>query len=211
MAIGAGSLLEIKLAGAVFGQQWMNVWTYRVVGELGSPSPANWGNAWWNALKAAYRPLIASVHGAAFLTVSVREMDDPDGEYGVFPVPVGENAGTATTGAGGVVPPFVAAGIRYTVSTRLTRPGQKRIPGQDEAVMNGNTWETAYATVLNTFGAASSIALVLGSPALGSEIKPVVVKKDPVTGLPVAHQDITGYLVNSYVTSQVSRKMGRGA
>jgi len=89
MAIGAGSLLEISLVGDVYSQTWMNVWTYRVVGELGDVNPAQWGNAWWNHVKATYRPLIASVHGAAFLEVRVREMDDPAGEYGVFPVPVG--------------------------------------------------------------------------------------------------------------------------
>lgn len=211
MAIGAGSLLEFKLQGALFGQVTLNMFTYRVVGELGDVTPPQWGNAWWNAIKTTLRPLVASVHGAAFITVSVREMDDPAGEYGVFSIPVGETAGTGATGAGGVLPPFNAAGIRFLVATRITRPGQKRISGQDESYMNGSGWETSYATALNNFAAIAAAPMTFGAPALGSQVQPIVVKKDPATGLPVAHQDVTGYLVNGTVTSQVSRKIGRGA
>lgn len=211
MAIGAGSLVEFTVRGQVFSQNWMNVYTYQVVGELGSPSASNWGEAFWNKLKATYRPLISSAHGAAFLSVLVREMDSALGEYGEFAIPAGERAGTGASGAGNVAQPFIAAGIRLTVATRLTRPGQKRIPGQDETDMNGANWETTYQTKLNSFGVVISSAQTLDAPALGSQIKPVVVRRDPTTGLPTAHQDVTGFLVANQITSQVSRKIGRGS
>lgn len=210
MAIGAGSLIEVTIGGSIHGQTWMNVHTYRVVGEIGDVSPAAWGEAIWNDLKGSLRPLVSSAHLSAFQWARVREMDSLTGEYGEFPIPPAEWPGTGTASAGGVAPPFVAAGIRLTVSTRVTRPGQKRIPGASEGDMNSAAWESAYLTKLNTHGFALSTPSTLGAPALGSEVQPVVVSRDPASGLPTAHQNVTGYLSNPYITSQNTRKVGRG-
>lgn len=211
MAIGAGTLLEISVGGQLSGQQWLNVWTYRVDGEPGSPTPAHIGEAFWNAAKTTYRPLIASAHGAPFQTVKVRELDVAEGEYGEFAIPTGERAGTGTTGSGGVLTQLTAAGVRLTVATRVTRPGQKRISGQDEGDANGNSWETAYQTKLNAWATAMIAIGVLGSPAVGTTLECVIVRKDRATGLPVAHQPVVGFLVNPFITSQVTRKVGRGS
>lgn len=211
MAIGAGSLVEITVVGDLGSDQWMNVFTYVVVGELGSPTAANIGEAFWNAVKDTYRPIVSSGWGSAFREVRVREMDDPMGEFGVWAIPSGERAGTGTAGAGGRLPSFNAAGIRLTVGSRVTRPGQKRIPGADEADANSQAWEGSYMTVLEAFADVIDSNQVLGSPAVGTEISPVVVRRDPATGLPVAHQPVIGHVVNPYITSQVSRKIGRGS
>lgn len=210
MAIGAGSLIEVAVGGMIFSQTWMNVHTFRVVGELGDVSAGAWAEAIWNDLKTTLRPLISAAHTSAFQFSRCRELDVLTGEYGEYGIPPGERAGTGPSGGGGTTPPFVAAGIRLTVGTRLTRPGQKRIPGADETEMNSASWESAYMTKLNSHGFALSQASTLGAPALGSEIQPVVVSKDPLTGLPVAHQDVIGYVTNPYVTSQNTRKIGRG-
>ena len=211
MAITAGSLVEFAVGGHLSGQLWMNAWTFRVVGELLTPTASEWGQAYWNHVKVNYRALVASVHSAAFEFVKVRELDDAAGEYGEFAIPTSERAGTGTTGAGGILPIFAAASTRLTVATRVTRPGQKRISGQDEVDANGNSWEVAYQTKLNTFYTGVTGHITLGAPAAGSELQMVVVRKDPNTGLPVAHQDVTGFLVNPYISSQVTRKVGRGA
>jgi len=210
MAIEAGSLIEWTVGGRIFSQTWMNVWQYKVIGELGSPSTTNLAEALWNNLKVSYRALICTAHGAAFEFSRVRELDSLVGEYGEWPIPTGERAGTGTAGAGGVVQPFVAAGLKLAVGTRVTRPGAKRIPGQDEADANGASWELAYVTKLNTFCTAANVQAVLGAPAVGTEVKLHVVRKDPNTGLPIVSQPVIALVPNLYITSQVSRKIGRG-
>lgn len=211
MAIGAGSLIEVNIGGRIFSQQWMNSWTFVVVGEVGSPSAANIGEAIWNDLKTNYRALVATSHASAFEYVKVREMDSLTGEYGEFAIPSGERAGTGGTTATTLEPPFVAAGIRFTVATRVTRPGQKRIPGQRAEDENSGLWTTAYLTKLQTFAQNALDCEVLGTPAVGTEVDLVVVKTDPATGLPLAHQEVIGFVANTAITSQVSRKIGTGA
>lgn len=210
MAIGAGSLIEVQIGGTMFNQRWMNNWTFRVVGEIGSPSAANIGEAIWNGIKVNYRALVANVYGSAFEFVKVREMDSATGEYGEFAILTAERGGTGGTSAVSYEATFVAAGIRLTVGSRVTRPGQKRIPGARAEDSNSSMWMPAYITKLNTFANDVVSLGVLGTPAVGTEVRLVVVKTDPVSGLPLAHQDVIGFLVNPAQTSQVSRKLGVG-
>jgi len=210
MAIAAGSLVEFQIGGVMQSQNWMNVWTFVVVGELGDATPAEWGEALWNHIKTNYRALVSAGHPTAFQFVRVREMDSLTGEYGEFAIPVIEQPGTAPTSTTTYLPIFNSAGIKFTVSTRLTRPGQKRIPGQRGEDISSIQWVPAYLTKLETFGQMMDDSLTLGAPALGSELQLAVVSVDRTTGLPTAHQEVTGHLVNPYVTSQVSRKFGVG-
>lgn len=210
MAIGAGSLIEITVGGQIQAEHWQNNWTHQVDGELGSPTAANIGEAWWNSVKTAYRALVSSAHTTAFQFVRVREMDSLTGEYGEFAVPTAEQPGTGPTSSTTYLPAFNAAGIRLTVGTRVTRPGQKRIGGQRGEDISSNAWVPAYMTKLVAFGDAFMTMSTLGAPAVGTDLQLVVVRIDPNTHLPVAHQDVTGFLVNPYVTSQVSRKRGVG-
>ena len=210
MAIGAGSLIEVVIGGVIQFETWMNNWTFVVEGEVGSPTAANIGEAIWNDFKTPYRALISSAHTTAFQFVRVREMDSLTGEYGEFAIPTGEQAGTGPTSSTTYLPLFNAAGIRLTVGTRVTRPGQKRIGGQRGEDISSIQWTSAYMTKLTTFGDAFMAIDTLGAPAVGTEVHLVVVRIDPNTHLPTAHQLVTGYLVNPYVTSQVSRKQGVG-
>ena len=210
MAIGAGSLIQVTIGGTMLANAWMNVWTFEVVGETGNPTAAEWGEAIWNDCKTNYRALVANVHTAAFQYVKVREMDSLTGEYGEFSIPSAEQVGTGGTSATTYLPTFTAAGIRLTVATRVTRPGQKRVPGQRAEDISTHNWQAAYLTKLGTFAANMVGMGVLGIPAVTSEVKLSIVSLDRVSGLPVAHQPVTGYLVNPLVTSQVSRKAGVG-
>lgn len=211
MAIGAGSLIEVSIGGTMFNQLWMNNWTYEVAGELGGPTAANWGQAIWDAIKTPYRALVANIYGAAFQFVKVREMDSLTGEYGEYAIPAAEQGGTGGTSTVSYEATFVAAGVKLVVATRVTRPGQKRIPGARAEDSNSSMWQPAYVTKLNTFMNAVLTMGTLGSPALGSEAHLAVVRVDRETGLPTAHQPVVGYLVNPAQTSQVSRKLGVGA
>jgi len=51
--------------------------------------------------------------------------------------------------------------------------------------------------------------MILGAPAALVQLDPIVTRKD-ATGAVTAHQPVTGFLIASQVTSQVSRKPGRG-
>ena len=211
MAIGAGSLLEVTLVQAFLGNaQVLNVFQYAVGGSFGTVSAANWGEAWWNHVKTPMRA-ICSANASPFRAVRVREMEDPVGAYGEFGIPTGEWAGTRTPPAGDWLPMFVGAGVRLSVATRVTRPGQKRFSYLTEADCDGTLLLTAYSTLLNTLMTTLAANMVLGAPALAAELQPVVVRKDPTTGLPTASQPVTGYIISNNVTSQVSRKAGRGA
>jgi len=210
MAIDSGSLISVTIGGVVQAQQWMNVWTFKVGGTLSTPTAGQIGEALWNDFTTDYRALISSAHSAAFQFVRVRELDSLTGDYGEYAVPVGEQAGTLAVSTTTYLPSFNAAGIRLTVGTRVTRPGQKRIPGQRGEDISSLQWVSAYLTRLATFATTATSVALLGAPVAGTELQPVVVSIDRTTGLPTASQNVIGYVVNPYVTSQVSRKIGRG-
>lgn len=210
MAITPGSVLEISMRGALFGQQTINVYDY----VIGSVSPTvemvHVAEAWWNAVKTTLRPLVGQAHASAFNSVLIREISVAGGMYAEYAVPPDERVGTGASAAGENPPPFVAAGIRLTVGSGLTRPGQKRIGGAGDSDTNSSTWEVAYITKLNAFAAVISNTLVLGAPALTAVLDPVVCRKPGGGAAVTVFQPVVGYVVNGYITTQNSRKIGRG-
>lgn len=211
MAITEGTLLQMTVAGFMYSQQVMNVYTYEVAGTFSGITAGAVANAWWNHVKTPYRALASTVFGVAFDKVIVRDMGDPLGEYGEYAIPTAERTGSRDTGATNGMPGFVAAGVRLGVGTRVTRPGQKRIAWLTETDSAGTALDAGFASLVNTLMAAAISNITLGSPAVGMALHPVVVRVDPTTRLPVAHQPITGYAVNTFTTSQVSRKVGKGS
>lgn len=210
MAIGALSLIEVTLVQSFLAANAVyNVFQYEVQGELGSPDATDWAEAWWNHVKATYRA-IAPTGSAPFRSVIVRELDNATGEYGEFAIPTAEQTGTRADPGGDWLPMFVAGAVRLTVATRVTRPGQKRFSYLKEGDLDGQFLGVAYTTAVNALMVVLTSTMLLGAPALGSEIEPHVVRKSPTTGLPIAHQPVTGFLINPEVTHQVSRRVGRG-
>ena len=210
MAITEGNILEIAVKQASFSQTIMNVFNYEVTGTFTGISAGAVGNAWWQAVKASYRGIIASPYANYFQEVSVRVIDTPTGDYGVYSVPSGEKDGTRSYAGTDYQPTFLAVGARLTVDTRVTRPGQKRFGGLMEGDVSNSVLAGAVITAVEGFLDVACVGtLTLGSPALGMDLLPVVVRKNP-DGTPNTYQAITGRVVNNYVTSQVSRKLGRG-
>lgn len=211
MAITEGNLIEVVVKQTAFQQQILNTWTYEVTGTFTGISAGAVANAYWQAVKATYRGIIADAYNPYFSAVSVRVLDDPLGDYGEYSVPTGERAGTRAGGTGDLAPVFLATGVRLTVDTRVTKPGQKRFGGLMEADIANGVIASPVITAIDALMSVAAVGtLTLGSPALGMDLLPVVVRKDPNTGLPTASQEITGYLVNIQVTSQNTRKIGRG-
>lgn len=210
MAIATGSRIEVSLSMVVASQRVMNVWQYRADPVTGSPSAAEIGAAWWAAVKTPYRALCNSGYGQVFRSVTVRELNNPTGAYGEYAIPSGEQTGTRTIAAeGGIATTFVAAGVRLAVETRATRPGQKRFGFVSESDINENVLSSGYQSLLVTLMDTMTNSLTLGSPALATVLLPIVVSKD-ATGAVTADQAVTGYVINTNVTSQVSRRFGRG-
>lgn len=210
MTITTASLLEISLIMQHGSSAAYNVWQYGVDAMLGTPSAPEIGAAWWAAVGTAYRDVALTGYPAQFLTVRVRDMSDALGDYGEFPVPTDEQHGTRTLADGyQYATSFIAAGVRLAVATRVTRPGQKRIPFVYEGDLDGNALESGITAKLETLFDIMAADLTLGSPALGTILQPIVVSKD-TTGAVVASQPVVGYVINTFATSQVSRKFGRG-
>lgn len=210
MSIATGSLIEISLSMLLYGQRVMNVWQYRADPVTGGPSAAEIGAAWWNAVKAPYRGVANSGFGTVFRSVIVRELNNPTGAYGEYAIPSGEQTGTRTVAAEGqLATTFVAAGVRLAVETRTTRPGQKRIPFITESDLNSNELAAGFQGLLVTLMDVMTASMTLGAPALATVLLPVVVSKDS-TGAVTANQPVSGYVINTNATSQVSRRFGRG-
>jgi len=210
MAITEGSVLQITVAGEANGQTLMNVWQFLVTGTFSDISGGAVANAFWQAVKTNYRALAPTGYTLAFQRVLVEDISEADGAYGEYAIPTGEQPGTRSTGAAEGLPTFNAVGVKLSVATRVTRPGQKRFGYMTEGDSVSGTVATALVTVVDTLMANVVGTLTLGSPALGMDLLCVVVRRDPLTGLADTYQEVVGWSVNPSVTSQVSRKAGRG-
>lgn len=211
MAIPDNALVEISLRMVNFEQQCMCVFQYQIGGIMSPPTAENLGEAWWNHVKTTTRLLVPTGFTAAFRSVLVRELNNPAGAMGEFPIPPAERSGTRAPGTPpDAAPTFNAYGVRLTVGSRATRPGQKRFPFVTEADILGNVVNASMVTALENWGAIISAEMVLGAPVAAGTLQPIVCRKD-AAGDVLVYQDVTGYIVNTNVTSQVSRKVGRGS
>lgn len=210
MAIPDNALIEVSLRMQWLAQSVFNVFQYQVSGVVVPPTAPEVGEAWWNHVKSAYRALAVTGTSATFETVTVRTLNDPSGDLGEFAVPSGERQGTRAAGAlGDFMPSYVGCGVRLTVATRATRPGQKRLPFLTQGDVLNQALEAAWLTLATSWANVIDTNMVLGAPAAAVELIPIVVRKDS-SGAVIAQQDVVGHLVNTNATTQVSRKIGRG-
>lgn len=166
--------------------------------------------AWWNDVKADIRAL-APADGtvARFNSVICRNLVT-DGELGEYAIPDDERTGTRDlSGLGNWVPAFNAGGIRLTVGNTSTRPGQKRFPFLNDTDTEANVLGSVYFDLLETVAAHIDSPLTLGAPVALGVLQPVV-GGTVVAGFPTVYQDVVGHVTNPNVTSQISRKKGRG-
>ena len=210
MAIDGGDVIQVTLKQQYGSEDLMSVWCYEVNGTFTPGTAAQIGNAWWNHVKATYRALVRPSAGFTFNSVVVRSLSDPLGDLGEWSIPSNEQQGTRTgVDSSEFLPPFVSVGVRLSVANRTTRPGQKRYAGLLEADSDGGIVNSAYKTLLNSNLAVMTAQMVLGAPIAGMALDPVVVGLN-ADGTIRASQVITGAVVNNYLTSQVSRRFGRG-
>lgn len=170
------------------------------------------GEAWWNDVKTDWRALVPSdVTNFSFESVLVEEFDGSGG-LGEFAIPSGERDGTRIpSSSSGFMPSYVACGMRLTVPTRTTRPGQKRFPGLDEADVSNNVIGAEYLDLVEDLSRVYDTTITLGAPVALGTLTPKICKRDPADGHILASQDVAGHVINPYVTSQVSRRRGHGS
>lgn len=210
MAIGIGVPLKITIKGQLIGQVFNNVAWYVTDGAAFLTADAvAVGQAFWNDIKTVWRAAQLPSTGLTTTSILVSE-PGPTGAFGEYAIPPGEQQGTRVGGVGDFLPSFNAAGIRLTVATRETRPGQKRLVGGLEGDSGGQQWLPAYLTIINNIAPKFAEPITLGAPVATGVLIPYVVSLDPATGSVQALQEITGWVTNPNVTSQVSRKIGRG-
>jgi len=210
MTIGVGSLVEISVNMVAMGQQNLNAYQYLANSVPPLITAVHIGEAWWNHVKATMRAIWPSGFGTPFVSVRVRELNNLTGEFAEYDIPVAERAGTRANPTGEKMPPFNALGVRLVVGTRATRPGQKRYSilyeGDQADGVLGAAPVAAVVALMNVM----TVDLALGAPAATAALRPIVTRKDSA-GFVTASQTITGYLINPNVTSQNTRKIGRGS
>lgn len=210
--ITLGEFIQIVIQMRWLGQRIANVWTYQVVG-LNTPTDAvSVGFGYWGAIRVAYRAIASSALTDAFQSIRVRSISNPNGAAGEYAIPAAEQSGTRSVSGEGSqsMPPFAACGVRLAVATRTTRPGQKRIPFLTEGDQAAGVIQPTFLGLVNTLLTAQEGDVTI-TPGAGNQVvlRSVIVRLNPSGGV-AAHQDTFGFLVSSVVTTQNTRKIGRG-
>lgn len=211
MAITA-SHLKIAIRGSFLGQQVEVVQWYRPTGAAFlTATPENVGEAFWNDIKTVWRDYMWSSGENLTQSVFVAE-PGASGAYGEYAVPTAEQQGIRTyASAGNFMPPFIAAGVRLTVGTRVTKPGQKRFWAVVEGDSDAGALQANILAALNALAPKFAGTITLGAPVATGTLTAEVVRINRATGAITASQDVTGYVINPTATSQNSRKFGRGS
>jgi len=113
-------------------------------------------------------------------------------------------AGTVT---GDSLPPYDAFGIRFIRTSRAVRHAHKRIAGVSESD------QTQGVLTAGAFSNLNAIAGFIAGPVISTDLEVSMIFKiwrRPTDVTLSAYFDIGGFICNSNVTTQVSRKIGRG-
>jgi len=204
--------IEITLRYLFLGQECQTARCYSWDGvAVASASAVALGEAWWNHYKAAWRDLAIDIpEQARFLSVVVREVGGSL-SFGEFPIPEAEQDGLRDATAGGYTDSFSAVGCRLAVGSLVTRPGQFRIPFLQAGDMSNNEVAPAFLELASELAELYSSPSILGAPVATGTIFPAVVRFGVDNNTVVAGQDVIGFVLNPFVTSQVSRRHGNGS
>lgn len=206
MALSAAPMsLEIRYT--YLNQACMNRYWFRPEGAVATTvTMAHIAEAFWNNVKSVVRAMgSTSTAVNTFDSVAGRQWDAGEA-YGDFTIPSSEKAGTRGAGDDNEwLSPILAFAGRFSVGTHTTRPGQKRLPFLREGDITGYVLAPATLELFADVMDIMSHDITLGAPALATVLVPIVVRT-PVLGIASVYQDITGFSVNEWVSSQVSRK-----
>jgi len=213
MAMIAGSFLTVKLFQEMFDQQVLNVYHFRV-DEI-DPANANdytpLAHGIYNFMSDQLRSFQSSQ--LAYLRCTIDQFESLDfGNY----VPAVPIVGAA---AFDPLPIFTAASIQYQQASKITRNGYKRIAGLTDTAVSGNDLSPATISDLNGFIEnclnvdGSTYQFINSTEDNIGEcfLRPIIVGTQTVENPDFRYQVPAGVSVQSRVTSQNTRKVGRGS
>jgi len=213
MAI-TGELLKFQIRYEWGGQRCENVmWYFPGGAAFLTATAAAVAEAYWNNIKDLFLAMIPDDPTPVMSSILCTEYLGGSG-YGEYAIPSGERVGTRVGMTGDFVSGIMAVGMRLTVATRTTRPGQKRFPFLYESDIAGNALGVDILAAVEDAAEIFDTVRLLGAPVALGSLTPVVVTFNSAPGVtedePQAYQDVIGHLINADITSQVSRKKGRG-
>lgn len=218
MPVSAGDIIKFTVVGEQSGQQIVNTMHYLV---LGSDAPvtdvqitglcAGFGSLW--------RGLLSNRISVAFRWDRVLFEHVNGIEIGAYTFPANAIGGDATQ----MLPTFNAVGIQHVRANRVTRHGYTRIGGITEGDVDNGVLTSAALTTFQNF-AAQFIRPVTGENILEFEIldgaEEVVNRLDAQNiiwggndpAYPTGRYQVpTGFDVRERITTQNTRKVGRGS
>lgn len=210
MAIVGGDTLRITLHQLWYNQQVLNVFHYRVdQGFVGPYSGIDAAREWWNEVKVNWRAWTLDTTNFLLNKVVCEELGG-DLTIGEYQIPTAEQRGLRSF-TGDLAPTFVAAGVKWIVANRQTRPGSSRFAPLSEADIapDGSLGGGAQAALTTLAGMLDGQLDIGAADALG--LVPIVYGAPENHSGVAVRNDIVGSVVKTVYTSQVSRKIGRGS
>lgn len=200
MALNTGDIIQLIDRQLYLGQIVLNIYHYKVDVGNGILSELALLTDW--ALNKL--PIILQVQDQQMVHTELRADNLTDGiSFATLAVA----QGGALAGAG--TPSSIAIGWRFNVTTKVTRPGGKRIGGITEGQTDGNTLiidPVDKGLLEDTFFDIMDIGVPPGTVVLNN----VVVGRDEFGHLDLARtQRVSSGLIASDVTTQASRRANR--
>lgn len=198
MAIITDGLYKIILEQTYSNQTVLNTFWY--VNSLGSDDEQDKAA---DAFDETILPILKNIQSDSLLYLSIRAVN-VTGDLADFVKTPTTGAGTQ---AGLEVNTFTAVGIRLNRTTKETRNGQKRFAGMTEDLMANQSWTAPFLVLVELV----ADALVADISTVGGIFEPVIARQDLVTPTNWFANPVASATVNTFVTSQVSRKRGHGS
>lgn len=210
MGLVTGEVFQASIQGTVAGQMFSVSQFYRATKDFSAAEGVGVAMDVWNLFKVAWRGLSRNTAQNQTQQVRVFSLTNPVGLGGVYSIPVLERTGTGTV-TGDNMPAYVAFGVTLRGATRLVRPGSRRLPFVME-VDNVNGYVPGVTmTLVNALAEQFMEPLLSDDILIGGYGEPVLVGRTPEGAFDLARvQPIVSVFATDTLTSQVSRKPGRG-
>ena len=190
---------EVTIEGLIY-QQVFNIRRFYYYGGGDPPSYGAFANAFGNGLRTVIEDLVHD--NTSFNSIHIRSV--AVGQVGADYIPSNWPFNGTVDAAEGL-PPFCALSIRYGGALQqYPVRGFSRFPGQVEADQNAGVWTNATFTAWGAVANHMKTSFTLGSG--GNSWSPVLYNPNYLP-----QNAIGSAVVQGYVTTQNSRKVGRGA
>lgn len=198
--MATGDLYQLIDVQSQSGQQVLNVYYYKQVSE---GTATNQVLALASAFESTLMGPIRDVQSIVVIHDHYQIINtDNTAEFG--------NVSTGEDGniGGDVLPPFVAYSFRWNRVDRAVRNGQKRIAGVPENFQNGGVATAAAEILLDVL--ATLMGNNITDPTTEAIFRPQIVHRS-VPGVPIYTPYNVGSVEYTRISSQNTRKFGRGA